>query len=44
MCHGYTPRDRAESDESDEKPAFLNDEAAGDTELLTDGGDDDEDE
>ncbi|WP_299234106.1 hypothetical protein [Natronomonas sp.] len=45
MCHGYTPRDRTRTDEaSEEDPSFLNEESSVDTELLTDGGDEDTDE
>lgn len=45
MCHGYTPRDRTRTDEaSEEEPSFLNEESSVDTELLTDGGDEDTDE
>jgi hypothetical protein len=46
MCHGYHPHDRnelAKTDDPDEReesePAFLNDEASVESELLTDGGD-----
>jgi hypothetical protein len=49
MCHGYTPRDwssevaeEVEEDSETDDPSFLEDEPAEDTELLTDGGDDDE--
>lgn len=41
MCHGYVPRDRSEDEQSaeDSDPAFLNEESNVDTELVTDGGD-----
>jgi hypothetical protein len=55
MCHGFTPRDWSSdmAEEFDEEleaeadpgqPSFLEDEAADDAELLTDGGDTDESE
>ena len=41
MCHGYVPRDRSEDEQSaeDSDPAFLKEESNVDTELVTDGGD-----
>ncbi len=41
MCHGYVPRDRSEDEQSaeDSDPAFLNEKSNVDTELVTDGGD-----
>jgi hypothetical protein len=43
MCHGFTyrPDDREEIEEESD-PAFLNEEADADVELVTDGGDEDE--
>lgn len=49
MCHSYDARrwnrtaeqESEESEEPDENPSFLDEEAAEDVELLTDGGDDD---
>ena len=43
MCHHHIPRDRSEEERTDETPSFLNEESSVDTELLTDGGDDEED-
>ena len=47
MCHGYHPeweRARTEyQEESDGTPSFLAEESSTETELLTDGGDEDED-
>jgi len=37
------PRDRPDEERTDETPSFLNEEASTETELLTDGGDDEED-
>jgi hypothetical protein len=50
MCHGYYPHDHDElaaehdgPDESEEsEPSFLADEASVDSELLTDGGNEDD--
>jgi len=48
MCHGYHPewdsaRRTAHGDEEDgEEPSFLAEESSTETELLTDGGDEDE--
>jgi hypothetical protein len=44
MCHGIGGRDWSRdsddaSDESTDKPSFLNDEDTEDVEILTDGGD-----
>jgi hypothetical protein len=50
MCHGYHPewdsaRKTAYDDEGDEEtPSFLAEDSSTDTELLTDGGDEDEEE
>jgi hypothetical protein len=49
MCHGYHPewdsaRKTDYSDEEEDSPSFLAEESSTDTELLTDGGDEDEDE
>lgn len=44
MCHSYDARrwSRAtEEEDTEDDPAFLEDEAAEDVELLTDGGDGD---
>jgi hypothetical protein len=43
MCHGYIPRDRSEEEQTAE-PSFLNEESSTETELVTDGGDDEESE
>jgi hypothetical protein len=49
MCHGYMPRDRSEEsydrteENSDEEPSFLDVDSDVDTEILTDGGDEEED-
>jgi len=40
MCHGFTPRE--EDTEQIEQPEFLNEESDTETELVTDGGDDEE--
>ena len=44
MCHGFDIRDRREfeREEPDEEPSFVNEEASVETEVLTDGGDDEE--
>ncbi len=50
MCHGYDPREHAwheesieaETDEEEADPAFFDDEPAEDVEILTDGGEGDE--
>ncbi|MEF8822254.1 MAG: hypothetical protein V5A52_08240 [Halovenus sp.] len=43
MCHGFTPRDEeTEHTEEIEQPEFLNEESETETELVTDGGDDEE--
>jgi hypothetical protein len=43
MCHGFTPRDEdTEEIEEIEQPEFLNEESDTETELVTDGGDDEE--
>ena len=44
MCHGFDIRDRREfeREESDDEPSFVNEEASVETEVLTDGGDDEE--
>jgi hypothetical protein len=48
MCHGFHTRDRhefeAETDEDEEvdEPSFVNEEASVESEILTDGGDADE--
>lgn len=40
MCHGYSYRaDDSEEIEEDAEPEFLNEEASVDSELVTDGGD-----
>lgn len=42
MCHGYHPEwdaARDATDEEDEQPSFLTEESSTETELLTDGGD-----
>ena len=55
MCHGFTPRDWSSetADEFDEEPeeeadsgqpSFLEDEPAEDAEILTDGGEGEDDE
>jgi hypothetical protein len=44
MCHHYTSRDSAEREHTDEEPSFLNEDATAETELLTDGGDEAEDD
>ena len=43
MCHGFDIRDRREfeREESDDEPSFANEEASVETEVLTDGGDED---
>lgn len=41
MCYHYRSYDNAAEEDSDETPSFLNEKASADTELLTDGGDDD---
>ncbi|MFW6435461.1 MAG: hypothetical protein ACOCY1_03685 [Halovenus sp.] len=41
MCHGFTPRDE-DTEERIEQPEFLNEESDTETELVTDGGDDEE--
>ena len=41
MCHGFTPRDE-DTEETIEQPEFLNEESDTETELVTDGGDDEE--
>lgn len=43
MCRSHIPRDRTE-EESEERPSFLNEDSSVDTELLTDGGDEEEEE
>lgn len=48
MCHGHTPRDwsstvRSEQDDEEETPSFLEDEPAEDVEIVTDGGDEEDD-
>ena len=43
MCHGFDMRDRSEferEESEDDEPSFVNDEASVETEVLTDGGDD----
>ena len=45
MCHGFDIRDRREferEESDDERPSFANKEASVETEVLTDGGDDEE--
>jgi len=46
MCHGFDMRDRREFEredaEEDEEPSFVNEEASVETEVLTDGGDEEE--
>ena len=44
MCHGFDISDRREfeREESDDEPSFANEEASVETEVLTDGGDDEE--
>ena len=50
MCHGYHPEwDSARNtdysdDEEEDSPSFLAEESWTDTELLTDGGDEDDEE
>jgi len=43
MCHGYSYRaDDSEETEQESDPEFLNDEASADAELVTDGGDEED--
>ncbi|MFT4884930.1 MAG: hypothetical protein ACI8U4_002448 [Natronomonas sp.] len=48
MCHGFDIRDRrefeaeTEEDEEVDEPSFINEEATVESEILTDGGDEDE--
>ena len=45
MCHGFDMRDRREferEDAEEEEPSFVNEEASVETEVLTDGGDEEE--
>ncbi|MFQ3284255.1 MAG: hypothetical protein ACI9TI_001612 [Natronomonas sp.] len=44
MCHHHMPRDRSETERTEETPSFLNEETSAETELLTDGGDDPEED
>jgi hypothetical protein len=44
MCHGWEFRNRDEKAQTDEQPSFLNEESSTDTELLTDGGDENDEE
>ncbi|WP_254838165.1 hypothetical protein [Natronomonas marina] len=45
MCHGFDLRDRREferEESEDEEPSFVNEEASVETEVLTDGGDEEQ--
>jgi hypothetical protein len=47
MCHGHVPRDWSEDEQTsadDSDPAFLNEESSVESELVTDGGDEEDDE
>ena len=43
MCHHYTRKEESTEKAEEEKPRFLNEESSVDTELVTDGGDGEED-
>jgi len=42
MCRSRDARDRTGDEQTDDSPSFLNEESSTDTELLTDGGDEDD--
>ncbi|MFW6382754.1 MAG: hypothetical protein ACOCZD_01810 [Haloferacaceae archaeon] len=42
MCHGFSYRDESTDEIEQEEPEFLNEESSAETELVTDGGDEDE--
>jgi hypothetical protein len=43
MCHGFSYRaDAGEETEEEYEPEFLNEEASVDTEIVTDGGEEDD--
>lgn len=44
MCHGFSYRDDRIEEETESEPDFLNEESSADTELVTDGGDEEDDE
>ncbi len=44
MCHGFSYRDDSIEEQTESEPEFLNEESSAETELVTDGGDEDEDE
>jgi hypothetical protein len=44
MCHGFSYRDERIEEETESEPEFLNEESSAETELVTDGGDEEDDE
>ena len=44
MCHGFSYRDESTDEIEREDPEFLNEDASAETELVTDGGDEEDDE
>lgn len=42
MCHGFSYREEHTEQQSESEPEFLNEENSAETELVTDGGDEDE--
>jgi len=44
MCHGFSYREDSIEEEMESDPEFLNDESSAETELVTDGGDEEDGE
>ena len=44
MCHGFSYREDSIEEETESEPDFLNEETSAETELVTDGGDEDDEE
>lgn len=42
MCHGFSYREDSIEEEIESEPDFLNEQSSTETELVTDGGDEDE--
>ena len=44
MCHGFSYRDERIEEQAESDPDFLNEEGSAETELVTDGGDEEDEE